>query len=106
MGTGTQSIRIDSREQFGQMLEFAREYMPSTVARMSHYSGERPIFDLFNIDEELVREVEAQLLVQQATEHFFDFMEKRFQPDVRGARKDGPRDGGNAAFEGRGLLPR
>jgi ribonuclease G len=55
VGTDTQSIRIDSREQFGVLLDFAREYMPSTVARMSHYSGERPIFDLFNIDEELVR---------------------------------------------------
>ena len=55
VGAETQSIRIDSREQHGLLLDFAREYMPSTVARISHYSGERPIFDLFNIDEELVR---------------------------------------------------
>lgn len=30
----------------------------------------------------LVREVESQLLVQQATQQFFEFMEKRFQPDL------------------------
>lgn len=31
----------------------------------------------------LVKEVEAQQLVQDATDQFFDFMEKRFQPDIQ-----------------------
>lgn len=31
---------------------------------------------------QLVREVESQQLVQQATDQFFEFMEKRFQPDI------------------------
>ncbi len=30
----------------------------------------------------LVREMESQVLVQRASEDFFDFMEKRFQPDL------------------------
>ena len=40
------------------------------------------IAELEERKRELVREVEAQMLVQQATDHFFEFMEKRFQPDV------------------------
>ncbi|AUM11357.1 Wadjet anti-phage system protein JetA family protein [Ketobacter alkanivorans] len=40
------------------------------------------IAELEERKRELVRQVETQLLVQQATDHFFDFMEKRFQPDV------------------------
>lgn len=40
------------------------------------------ISELEERKRELVREVEAQQLVQQATEHFFDFMEKRFKPDI------------------------
>ncbi|MGC4395853.1 ribonuclease G [Hydrogenophaga sp. T2] len=51
----TQSIRIDSREQFGLLKGFADEFMPDTVRKLQHYSGERPIFDLFNVDEEIVR---------------------------------------------------
>lgn len=31
----------------------------------------------------LVQEMESQQLVQQAAEQFFDFMEKRFQPDIQ-----------------------
>ena len=40
------------------------------------------IAELEERKRELVREVEAQQLVQQASDQFFDFMEKRFQPDV------------------------
>ena len=49
----TQSIRIDSREQFDALMAFGREYMPAAAAQLSHYKGERPIFDLFNVDEEI-----------------------------------------------------
>src|SRR5204863_486637 len=49
----TQTIRIDSRMQFDQLLQFGREYTPSSVDKLQHYAGERPIFDLFNIDEEI-----------------------------------------------------
>lgn len=41
------------------------------------------ISELEERKRELVREVESQQLVQQATEQFFDFMEKRFQPDIQ-----------------------
>jgi len=49
----TQTIRIDSRMQFDQLVQFGREYTPSAVDKLQHYAGERPIFDLFNIDEEI-----------------------------------------------------
>ena len=51
----TQTIRIDSREQFGMLRTFAEEFMPATVAKLQLYSGERPIFDLFNVDEEITK---------------------------------------------------
>ena len=51
----TQTIRIDSREQFEKLKAFALEFMPSTVPKLQLYSGERPIFDLFNIDEEITK---------------------------------------------------
>lgn len=40
------------------------------------------IAELEERKRQLVREVEARQLVQQASDEFFDFMEKRFQPDV------------------------
>lgn len=40
------------------------------------------IAELEERKRQLVREVESQQLVQQATDQFFEFMEKRFQPDL------------------------
>lgn len=40
------------------------------------------IAELEERKRQLVRQVEAQQLVHQATDQFFEFMEKRFQPDV------------------------
>ena len=55
VGAQTQSIRIDSREQHGQLQQFATEFMPGTLKRLQLYTGERPIFDLHNVDEEIAR---------------------------------------------------
>ena len=52
---GTQTIRIDSREQFDMLKTFAAEFMPATIEKLQLYVGERPIFDLFNIDEDIAK---------------------------------------------------
>jgi ribonuclease G len=61
---GTQAVRIDSRMQFELLQKFGQEFTPTAVAKLEHYAGERPIFDLFNIDEEiekaLLRRVELK----------------------------------------------
>jgi ribonuclease G len=51
----TQSIRIDSREQFDLLTAFGHDYMPATTGKLQHYKGERPIFDLYNIDEDIAK---------------------------------------------------
>lgn len=50
-----QTIRIDSREQFEKLRGFATEFMPATLTKLQHYIGERPIFDLFNIDDDIAK---------------------------------------------------
>ena len=51
--TGT--IRIDSKLQCDALRAFGETYMPGTLAKLEHYRGERPIFDLFGIEEEIAR---------------------------------------------------
>jgi ribonuclease G len=55
VGEGTQTIRVDSREQFEALQGFGLEFMPAAAAKLQHYRGERPIFDLYAIDEEIAR---------------------------------------------------
>jgi ribonuclease G len=51
----TQTIRMDSRMQFDALKKFGEAYTPSAVHKLEHYKGERPIFDLFGIEEEIAR---------------------------------------------------
>jgi ribonuclease G len=55
VGEATQTIRIDSHEQYELLVKFAREFMPAASARLQLYKGERPIFDLYAIDEEVAK---------------------------------------------------
>jgi len=55
VGESTQSIRVDSGEQFEALRAFGREFMPAAAGKLQHYRGERPIFDLFSIDEEIAK---------------------------------------------------
>ncbi|MDD5472309.1 MAG: ribonuclease G [Sideroxydans sp.] len=55
VGEGTQTIRVDSREQFDALKAFGSEFMPAAAEKLQHYKGERPIFDLHSIDEEIAK---------------------------------------------------
>ncbi|MEO6972337.1 MAG: ribonuclease G [Rhodoferax sp.] len=55
VGAETQTIRIDSVEQFGVLQAFGQEFMPAAAEKLQLYKGERPIFDLFSIDEEIAK---------------------------------------------------
>ena len=49
----TSAVRIDSRENFQRLAEFARTYMPRLRDRIQHYTGERPLFELYNVEQEI-----------------------------------------------------
>jgi ribonuclease G len=51
----TTTIRIDSKLQFDALQAFGIIYSPGAVRKLEHYNGERPIFDLFNIEEDIQR---------------------------------------------------
>jgi ribonuclease G len=49
----TARILVDSRETFQKLQDFAREFVPNVVSRIEHYVGERPLFDLYGVDDEI-----------------------------------------------------
>ncbi|MFQ5355690.1 MAG: ribonuclease E/G [Mariprofundaceae bacterium] len=48
-------IHIDSREAYDRMKKFARRFMPEIVKRLYYYPGERPIFDVYGVEDEINR---------------------------------------------------
>jgi len=49
------AIQVDSRENFIMLQEFGKTFTPSVLDKMVHYTGERPLFDLYGVEEEIQR---------------------------------------------------
>jgi len=49
----TAVVRVDSRENHQKLDAFAAAYMPGLRAKLEHYTGERPLFDLYNVEPEI-----------------------------------------------------
>src|SRR5213594_1235670 len=53
VSAGTARVIVDSRENFQKLAAFADSYMPQVRGRLEHYTGERPLFDLYNVETEI-----------------------------------------------------
>src|SRR5262245_40106335 len=49
----TSRVLVDSRENFQKLAAFAQNYMSQVRAKLEHYTGERPLFDLYNVETEI-----------------------------------------------------
>jgi ribonuclease G len=49
----TERVLVDSRENFAKLAAFAEAYTPQLRARLEHYAGERPLFDLYGVEAEI-----------------------------------------------------
>ncbi len=49
----TGRVMIDSRENFQKLSGFAQTYTPQVRTKLDHYTGERPLFDLYNVEHEI-----------------------------------------------------
>ena len=56
-----EKIRIDSRETFQKIVQFVDELMPEIADRLEHYPGERPIFDLYGVEDEVQKALERKV---------------------------------------------
>ncbi len=49
----TKRIYVDSRENHQKLVVFARSYMINLAERIALYTGERPLFDLYGVEDEI-----------------------------------------------------
>ncbi|WP_024460787.1 ribonuclease G [Marinimicrobium sp. LS-A18] len=56
-----EKIRVDSRMSWTQMREFATSYYPELVDLIECYSGERPLLDLYGVEDEIARALDTRV---------------------------------------------
>lgn len=56
-----EKVRIDSRENYQRLLAFCEQFLPEIAPRIEYYPGERPIFDLYGVEDELQKSLERRV---------------------------------------------
>jgi len=75
-------IHIDSREAYQNMKKFSRSFMPDVAKRLYYYPGERPIFDVYGIEEELERALKRRVPLKSGGHIVIDQTEALIAIDV------------------------
>ncbi|TLU66669.1 ribonuclease G [Thalassotalea litorea] len=61
VGGGLERIRVDSKLSFEEIKEFTEEFVPEMSPIIEYYPGERPIFDLFDVENEIQRALQRKV---------------------------------------------
>lgn len=78
----TVSIRVDSKETYERMKEFAELYVAKALKPLSHYQGERPIFDFYNVEKEFENALSRKVELKSGGYLIFDQTEALTTVDV------------------------
>ena len=58
---GIERIRVDSEETFEKLQGFCTDYVPEVAPLLEHYRGERPLFDMYAIEDDIARALERKV---------------------------------------------
>lgn len=75
-------IRIDSRETYRQCVNFCEEYVPELSSCLEHYPGERPIFDLHGVEDEIDKALNRKVMLKSGGYLIIDQTESMTTIDV------------------------
>lgn len=80
--SGIERIRIDSKETFQKSIDFAAALVPEIDTVLEYYPGERPIFDLYNIEEEIQKALGRKVELKSGGYLIFDQTEAMTTVDI------------------------
>ena len=78
----TSKISVDSREIHAKLQEFVSEFVPSMQNKVIHYPGERPIFDLYNVEEDIQKALQTRVALKSGGYLMIDQTEAMTTIDV------------------------
>jgi ribonuclease G len=77
-----EKIRVDTTEAFEEIGTFVRDFIPEFHDRVELYKGERPIFDLYGIDDEIEKALGRQVKLKSGGDLIIDQTEAMTTIDV------------------------
>jgi ribonuclease G len=75
-------VRVDSEAAFARMREFAQRFIPQMAPMIELYSEQRPIFDLYSVEDEIERALKRKVPLKSGGYLIFDQTEAMTTIDV------------------------
>jgi ribonuclease G len=82
VGTEFERVRIDSRETYQKVHKFATKFIPDLADRIEYYPGERPIFDIYGVEDEIQKALERKVQLKSGGYLIIDQTEAMTTIDV------------------------
>jgi len=82
VSSGVDKVSVDHAETHASMVEFARTFMPEMADRIDLYAGNRPIFDLYAVEEEIQKSLDRKVPLKSGGHLVFDQTEAMTTIDV------------------------
>lgn len=82
----TDRVFIDSLETYTKLSQFASKFMPELSHLIQHYQGDRPIFDLYQIEDEIEKALSRQVELKSGAYLVVDQTEAMTTIDVNTGR--------------------
>ena len=92
VGTDLDRIRVDSKLTHEQLVEFTHEFVPALTPVLECYTGERPIFDLFDVESEIQRALHRRIDLKSGGSLIIDQTEAMTTVDINTASSVGHRN--------------
>tara|TARA_R110002167_G_scaffold77612_1_gene215315 strand:- start:22167 stop:23645 length:1479 start_codon:yes stop_codon:yes gene_type:complete len=77
-----EKIRIDTRSAFEEISQFIQDFIPEFRNSVECYAGERPIFDLYSIDDEIDKALGREVKLKSGGDLIIDQTEAMTTVDV------------------------
>jgi ribonuclease G len=82
LARGVDRVLVDNAASHARMLEFAASFMPGSTTRIELYSGQRPIFDLHGVEDEIAKALERSVSLKSGGHLVIDQTESMTTIDV------------------------
>ena len=96
---GTSRVVVDSRETWQSLAAFAGQYMPQVRSRIEHYTGERPLFELYDVETEIERALARRVELKSGGTLVIDQTEAMTTVDVNTGGYVGSRNFDDTVFK-------
>ena len=78
----TERVRIDEHDAYERAIGFFKEFVPSMIDKVEFYESERPLFDLYGMEEEIQRALHRKVDLKSGGHLIVDQTEAKTTIDV------------------------